>query len=77
MHLRCPVEDDLPLKRQNAFVFENVFENVFVFDKMFLRCPVEDDLPLKRQNARQIMGSENHTVFIKVRKRSQFFTLKN
>ena len=32
-----------------------------------LRCPVEDDLLLKKQNARQIMGSENHTVFIKVR----------
>ena len=34
-----------------------------------LRCPVEDDLLLKRQKTRQIIGSENHTVFIKVRRR--------
>ena len=37
-----------------------------------LRCPVEDDLLLKRENGRQIMGSENHTVFIKVRQMNIF-----
>ena len=37
-----------------------------------LRCPVEDDLLLKKQNGRQIMGSENHTVFIKVGQRKIF-----